>query len=321
MREFFILLLFVFISGGSISGQSNISLLDGKLIKGNRISEITEWNHAFNGDEPLETGTISLNTRYDSNGHLQEETTFNSKGQESRKVISRFDQMGNRTEYKVIDSRNNNLTYSQVTTYDKSGNTLTESGFDGLGNYRNNYLRTTGGRLREIHYNVQGKLKEKRIFAYSGNTTLVSVLFADSTVSQKIKLLHDDKGDLLEETYFDNDNNLVRKVEYTYNPDGLKTEERRYQGTEMKYRNSYIYQDTLLVKIIRTDNHGSETVINKYDYNDRGQLIKEAWYNENADDYSTKKLSWDSEGNMTSVACYYASYQFHVLYRYDYSFF
>ncbi|MGF1586310.1 MAG: hypothetical protein ACFCUM_13375 [Bacteroidales bacterium] len=321
MRKLLIVCLVIVCSGGFLYPQSNISVLDENLIRENRISGITEWNHAFRGDKPVETGTISLNTRYDQNGHLQEEVTYNSKGQESRKITSRFDHMGNRTEYRIFDSRNNKLTFSQIASYDQNGNTLTESGFDGLGNYRNDYIRMDDGRLGEIRYNTQGRLKEKRTFKYSGNGTYISVFLPDNSVSQKITLLHNNVGNLLEEIYYDGKGNLIRKVEYDYNSIGLKNEERRYQGAELQYRNTYIYDGKLLLKVIRTDNSGNEVIINRYAYNENGQLIKEEWYNESAADYSTKKLSWDSNGNMTSVACYYASYQFHVFYRYDYSFF
>jgi hypothetical protein len=321
MRKLLIVCFFILCSGRVLYPQSNISVLDENLIRENRISGITEWNHAFTGDKPVETGTISLNTRYDQNGYLQEEITYNSRGQESRKITSRFDQMGNRTEYRIFDSRNNRLSFSQVTSFDQNGNILNESGFDGLGNYRNDYIRKDDGRLSEIRYNTQGRLKEKRVFTYMGNGTYISVILPDNSVSQKITLLHNDPGNLIEEQYFDGKGNLIRKVEYDYNLAGLKSAERRYQGTRLQYRNSYIYDESLLVKVIRTDNTGNEIIMNRYSYNEKGQLVKEEWYNENAADYSTKKLSWDSKGNMTSVACYYASYQFHVLYRYDYSFF
>jgi hypothetical protein len=76
----------------------------------------------------------------------------------------------------------------RLPAYDQNGNTLTESGFDGLGNYRNDYIRMDDGRLSEIRYNTQGRLKEKRVFTYSGNGTYISVLLPDNSVSQKITL-------------------------------------------------------------------------------------------------------------------------------------
>jgi beta-galactosidase GanA len=48
----------------------------------------------------------------------------------------------------------------------------------------------------------------------------------------------------------------------------------------LQYRNTYIYDDTLLMKVIRTDNSGNEVIINRYAYNENGQLVKEEWYNE-----------------------------------------
>ena len=89
----------------------------------------------------------------------------------------------------------------------------------------------------------------------------------------------------------------------------------------MQDRYVYLYEDGLLRKIIRNDRQGRQTVTNKYYYNETGKLLREAWYNENAENYSTREFTWDNRGNMISVETYYATYQFQVLYRYDYSFF
>ena len=89
----------------------------------------------------------------------------------------------------------------------------------------------------------------------------------------------------------------------------------------MQYRYVYLYENSLLSKIIRNDRQGRETVTNKYYYNENRQLLREAWFNENADDYSTRGFTWDSRGNIVSVETYYATYNYQVLYRYDYSFF
>lgn len=321
MRDLLIFCLALIVPGGMVAAQSNISLLDEDSIRGNRISGITEWNHAWDQEKPKETGTISLKARYNENGYMIEETTFNAGGQESRKITSSFDNMGNRTEYKIFDSRSKKLTFSEMARFDQHGNKIAEWGFDGLGNYRNVYHLNPDGRVKEIHYNTQGTLKEKRVFSYSGNETEVSVVLPDNTVSQTILLQHNETGDLIEEAYYDDKNNLLKKTEYDYDRKGLKTNERRYQGGKMQYSNSYLYNNGLLMKVIKNDGEENETVTNLYTYDDEGQMVKEAWYNENVDDYSTKQYSWDDQGNMTSVVCYYASYRFNVMYRYDYNFF
>ncbi len=321
MRGLLVLFLLSVHYSQVVYSQSNVSLLEEELISGNGISSITEWNHAFRGEEPAETGTMSLRANYDPNGYMVEETSFNSKGEQSRKVTSRFDNSGNRIQHSVYDLRNNRLTFSQAASFNQQGNKISEWGFDGLGDYRNNYKYNSDGKVSEIQYTTQGSLSERRVFTYIDNETRVEVILPDNTIKERIILLNNNRGDLLLEAYYDNEQNLIRKVEYGYNASGLKTEERRYHGQQMQYRDAFIYENDLLQRIIRTDRQGQETVINKYSYNTAGQLIEEAWYNENADNYSTREYSWDDHGNMTSVECYFASYQFRVLYRYDYSFF
>jgi YD repeat-containing protein len=321
MRKLHVIFIALLIHGGGIFSQSNISFLDEELIKENRINTVTEWNHAYTGREASDDGRISLRASYDNNGYLQEEITFNSNGEKSRKVTSRFDSMGNRTEHIVFDSRNNRTTFSQMATFDQQGNKIVEWGFDGLGDYLNKYHLDPDGRLREIHYTSQGNLREKRVFTYTGNETDVSVILSDNTISEKIKLIYNSMGYLIQEAYFDNKETLLRKIEYTYDGSGQKTGERRYHKSQMQYRYVYLYENGLLSKIIRNDRQGRETVTNKYYYNENRQLLREAWFNENADDYSTRGFTWDSRGNIVSVETYYATYNYQVLYRYDYSFF
>ncbi len=321
MRLLIVLCLILFISGNPLFPQNNISRLDQNLIKENGISGVTEWNHEYKGGNPSETGTISLRARYDKNGYTLEEITFDSRGQESRKITNRYDNKGNRIGHTVFDSKNNRITFSQMAGFDEQGNKIAEWGFDGLGNYRNKYQLNPDGSVSEIHYTTQGRLKEERVFDYSDNKTLITVVLPDNSIAEKIRLLHNSTGEMIEEAYYDNQDNLRRKIEYTYNRAGKKTEERRYNGSEMQYRKRFLYDNNLLQKIIKTDRTGVDVVTNYYTYDENGNLIKEAWYNKNADDYSTREFSWDNQGNVTSVASYYASYQFQVLYRYDYSFF
>ncbi len=314
-------LCFALLTGvGALQAQSNISRLDDDQIRANRISSITEWNHPVINSKPAENGTISLTARYDNDGFQVEEITYNSQGEESRKVTSRFDSNGNRIEYLVYDSRNNRLTYSRMTSFDENGNRIAEWGFDGIGDYRNEYRLNSDGRPAEIHYNAGGNLKEKRIFVYDGNRTAISVILPGSIVKEKIYLINDNSGNLLTESYYDNNGNLKRKVEYSYDG-GLKTAERHFQEDQMQYRKIFFYAQSMLTKVVRVDRQGRETVTRKYIYDDLGRVIEESWYNENSGKYSSREYSYDNLGNMQSVATYYATYSFRVLYKYDYSFF
>ena len=103
---------------------------------------------------------------------------------------------GNRTEHIVFDSRSNRPTFSQMATFDQQGN-----------------------------------LREKRVFTYTGNETDVSVILPDNTISEKIKLIYNSMGYLIQEAYFDNKKTLLRKIEYTYDGNGQKTGEIRYHGS------------------------------------------------------------------------------------------
>ncbi len=321
MRTTLVLLTCLFLyKAADVNAQSNISGLDKDQIRESRINSITEWNHPVIDNRPAENGTISLKAVYDDNGYQVEEITYNSRGEESRRVTSRFDNNGNRIEYQVFDSRSNRVTFSRMTRFDANGNRIAEWGFDGIRDYRNIYHLNSDRKPEEIHYTAGGNLREKRIFSYDGNETNISVVLPDNTVTEKIRLISDNAGNLLAESYYDKDGNLVRKVEYTYE-NGLKKGERHFQGDQMQYRDIFTYDDGMLTMVSRVNRQGHETVTHRYTYDDRGRLVNESWYNENSDNYSSRDYTYDSLGNMKSVTSYYATYSFRVQYRYDYSFF
>lgn len=302
-------------------GQSNFEKFTPDLIVTNKIQSITEWSHPYQGATAAAKGNKNSFARYDRNGNLLEEITFNSRGEETRKVTYRYDSQGNRIEYSVFEAKFSRVTYSQLASYDKSGNRLSEWGFDGLGNYRNNYILDNQGNILEIHFTVQNQLTEKRIFKHSGNQTEIIILEKGINPSGKILLKYNQDKKLIEDTETDANGNMIRKVVYSYNPAGRLLTETRYRGTHLSYANNHQYNTKgLLVEIEKEETSSSPVVTHKFTYDPAGRLAEEQWYNENARDYSSRKYQYDKRGNILAVDNFFISYKFRVLYKYSFEY-
>lgn len=299
-------------------GQSNYEKFTRDLIVKNNIKTITEWSHPYQGGSHSAKGNKSSFARFDRNGNLLEEINYNARGDETRKATHRYNNSGNRIEYTVYESRFSKITYSQYANYDKSGNRLSEWGFDGLGNYRNNYILDPTGNILEIHFTVQNNLTEKRIFKYSKLQTEISIFAKGTNLSGKIVLKYNEGKKLIEESETDASGNILKKVTYSYNLANQLIKETRFHGIVFSYANNHQYNPVgQLTEIEREELSSKPTVTHKYSYDSSGRLSEEQWYSENAKDYSTKKYQYDNKGNILSLDCFFISYKFRVLYKYS----
>jgi YD repeat-containing protein len=305
----------------NLYGQSNFEKFSKELIRQNKIKSITEWSHPYQGEKPAAKGTKNSIARFDKNGNLTEEITYNARGEETRKVSYRYDSKGNRSEYSVFEAKFNKITYSQFASYDNSGNKLSEWGFDGLGSYRNNYILNNDGSISEIHFTSQNRLTEKRIFKNAELETEISILNLGTFPSGKILLKYDQNKNLTEEIETDASGILIRKVSYTYNPAGQLIQETRFRGSNLSYINNHQYNSKGQLTVIeKEETSSSPTITHKFNYDSSGRLTEEQWYSENARDYSSRKLQYDNKNNIFSMDCFFISYKFRVMYKFSFEY-
>lgn len=305
-----------------LCGQSNFEKFSKDIIRQNRIKSITEWSHPYQGNAPAAKGTRNSVARYDRNGNLTEEISYNARGEETRKLTYKYDSRGNRTEYSVFEAKFSKITYSQFANYDNAGNRLAEWGFDGLGNYRNTYTLDQSGNIQEILFTTQNRISEKRVFKSSAQETEITILNQGTIPSGRIVLKYDRSRRLTEETETDTQGNIIRKVTYAYNPAGQLTQETRFRGNNFAYSNNHQYNSRgQITEIEKEEASSAPVIIHKYSYDNSGRLAEEQWYSENAKDYSSRKYQYDSKNNIASMDCYFISYKFRVMYKYTFEYY
>ncbi len=315
---YFLFSLFSF----NLQSQNNFEKFPKDLIRQNKIKSITEWSHSYQGGNFASKGTKNNIATFDRQGILIEERFFNSRGNETRKVTYRYDLQGNLVEHTVFEAKFNRITFSRLANFNASGVRLSEWGFDGLGNYRNNYILDNSGRINEIHFTTQNRLTEKRIFKYSGLETEITILSQGTIPTGKIFLKHNRNNKLIEESEVDASGNLLRKVTFDFNNAGQLVKESRFRGSNLSYINRFNYNPAgQLISIENAELSSDPIITHKFSYDAMGRLSEEQWYSGNVQDFSHKKYQYDRNGKIISMDCFFVSYNFRVMYKFTFEYF
>ena len=154
-----------------------------KFVKTNNIKSKTVWNHTFKGGRPVEDGYRNTRLSFDRNGNLIEEVKYNSDGKAFLIETYEYNHQNLNTSYVRVDGNDNKVIFRRVYRYDKEGNRLLEMGFDGVVNYKNQYIYKNNSLSAIFYYtgiSSKGNHQQKRIFEYSnGDNTHRTVYVYD----------------------------------------------------------------------------------------------------------------------------------------------
>ncbi|GAA4459667.1 hypothetical protein GCM10023093_01050 [Nemorincola caseinilytica] len=200
--------------------------------------------------------------------------------------------------------------YAQMhTEYDAKGNISRESYYDADGLLLDGPYAIA---IMEYDHNDRGQMIEMR--AYNNNRQLISEPINGSCAINKKK--YDDRGNLVEASYFDRYGYLMSgicRTEYRYNEKDEKVEERSYnKASELAYNDNGF-------------------AIARYTYDLRGNILEENYFGTDGkpvisrDRYATERNTYDRNGKHLSVSFYdtdnkpcknYAD-EHMICYRYD----
>lgn len=316
MKNYLLVTLFL-VCSASLIGQDNLEKKEKARMSVNKIKKQTQWAYDYVDGKPSSNGYISCVTSYDKKGNAIEIVNYKADGKITSILNYSYDAKGNKTSYTRYQGNREKLTYSQKIQYDQKGNKLVETGFDGAGNYVNKF-EYVNGRLNEIKYTNENIVTERRSFKYIDGQTEISILNSDNKPVAKEINIFDAKKNLIEESRLANQD-VTQKMQYQYDPNGQMVEETKHRYGNFSYKKKYTYDNQgnlLKVEDIKTD--GKPVVTNNYSYDSKGNILEEKWRKENSTDDSYKKYVYNDKGLYTSMDCYFASYKFHVLYKFTY---
>lgn len=303
--------------------QSRSDLMAKDLIVKNKIETASQWNHKIVKGKVDPKGYVSVITTYDDRGNAVLVENMKSNGSKSSTNEYIYDKNDNKLSYiqhQLIDGKWVE-SFKQIFTYDAKGQKAIEDGFDGKTTYKVKHTYFDNGKLQSIlKTNAFGRVDEKWIFEYEGNTARISVYRPESTLNKVIVRKYDDAGNMVEETTLkDGKTELGRNI-FRFNGNNKLVSKEEYYATQLRAKYEYKYSSNNLIEVYQTSASGETMLYSAYKYDDKGNMVEERWYDGEPNDYSNRKIQLDGDGNVNQVETYYSDYKYKVVYRYTYTF-
>ena len=317
----FVIILVVFAWLTPVMAQYDFDAKEKERMAKARVKTQTQWTHDFVDGKPSDKGYKSSVTNYNTKGNITEITNYDERGNIISFIVYQYDARGNKVNFERYRGNREKLQYSQRTVYDTKNNKTREYGYDGATVYSNTFMYDGYGRLSEINYTLDNALVEKRILVYSGNKTEIMIYDSNNHLTFKQENTYNNKGLLVSEIKTGGMGNVVHSLNLNYNSAGdLMEEVRMRAGDKLDYQKSYQYDsENRPVREETINLDGTKFVSHEYQYNALGDLVLENWKKtEKVNDFSSKKIAYDSKGLIAEMECYFATYQLKSLYKYTY---
>jgi hypothetical protein len=318
-RSFAIVFTLIFTVLLPLHAQNDRNEKERNWIRSNQIKSKEQWDYRYVNGEPTRKGFLSSKMTFDKEGRVTEITNYLNNGQVINVSSYSFDPRGNQTEYIKYTGNKSKLSFRQTYTYDGNGNKITETGFNGAEAYKNTYTYNPQGKLTEINYFLEDKLDETRQFRYQGNEVEVQVIDNQGALKFKIRNKVDAKGNILETVKTDKTGTTVGKTIYSYNDNSLLLKEESFNKGVVEERLFYVYDSgNNLIEIWLEKAAGEKYLRNTYTYRPDGRISEEKWRASPTADFSYKKYTYDSKGQLKSTDSFFASYKYRVLNQFKY---
>jgi hypothetical protein len=313
----FIVIAVIFLT--HVRGQNEISESERILIKTQGIRMKEQMDFKYNGNTLSSKGIVSSRTTYDKDGRIIELINYKSDTSILNIATYAYNADGQRTEYSKYKGNKTSLLFKQTTQYNAAKQKISETGFNGADDFRNEYNYDSKGNLVEIRYYIDKKLDELRRLSYKGNRTDVQVLDASGNLLFYLNTQKDIKNRVIEESRLDNNQKPTEQTLYTYDSRGnLIIEEKKYP-VKASARTEYIYDNSgKLQEIYFTEGEEPRYLKQSFSFAANGSIMGEFWKNSPSSEQSFRKYSYDRNGRMLSTDCFFASYRYKVLNKFVY---
>jgi|WetSurSiteA1Bulk_404760.scaffolds.fasta_scaffold01574_4 hypothetical protein len=318
MRSLFTLAFLLFLFTYSLCQQTD-DLKVKDAIARNRVKNQISWDYKYAGEKPEKMGVKTSVTTYLASGDVSQVNAFNPKGAVLHTEKYTYDSRGNKTEYTRQSGDNS---YQKFYSYDARNSLTEESGFDGVENFRNVYSYSADGEMTEIRYMKKSVLQEKRVFSKSGTTTTVSIYNQAGTLTSKLILKYDAKGNLVEEAVYGVNQRALEKKTYNYDDKKNLKEEARYKFDKITLKTTYNYSVTGELLEVSEESPEVPRFVKKsltYDANDN--LVEIKWRRKGTEEFNRILYKYDDRGLCMSADTYYPATKYRVLTKYTYEYF
>jgi len=312
----FILCIFILLP---VQSQVSEDFRNRENISKNHVKTQISRDYKYTGDKAEKNGVKTSVTTYAASGDVVQTNALSPGGDIMHTEKYTYDTKGNKTEYtrqSGIDS------YQKKYVYNDKDLIIEESGFDGVENFKNQYTYNAHGEITEIRYHKNSGLFEKRVFIKDGVTTNVSVYNRTGTLTSRLVLIYDGRGNLVEESVFGINENPIEKKTYNYDDKRKLKEEARYKLNKLAVRNTYNYTPSGALSEITEESPGNQKYVKKsLVYDPTGNLTEIKWRRKGTEDFNRISYQYDIRGLCISAETYYPATKYHVLTKYEYEYF
>lgn len=304
-----------------LPGKAQVSedLKNKKSISQNRVKAQISWDHKYNGDKPDSKGVKTSVTTYSTHGDVIQVNALNQAGAVVHTEKYSYDQRGNKTEYTRTSPESS---YQKKYVYNDKNLLIEESGFDGVEHFKNQYDYNSDGEMKEIRYYKNSMLSEKRVFTKDGVTTTVNVFNRTGTLTSRLVLIYDSRGNLIEESVYGASSDPLEKKTYNYDEKRKLKEEARFKLNKITVRNTYSYTPSGDLAEITEETPGTPKFTKKcLSYNSNGNLAEIRWRRRGTEDFNSIVYTYDNRGLCTTAETFYPATKYRVLTKYEYEYY
>lgn len=300
--------------------QNADDLKNKESIAVNKVKNQISWDYKYVDNKPEKEGVKTSVTTYSTTGDIIQINALNPKGLVTHTEKYSYDSRGNKIEYTRKSGDNS---YQKKYTYNEKNLLTEESGFDGVENFKNQYAYNAQGDMTEIRYMKNSVVNEKRVFVKDGVTTTVSVYNQGGTLTSKLRLIYDSKGNLVEESVYGlNQGSPIEKKTYDYDDKKNLKEEAKYKLDKMAVRNTYSYNNMGLLSEITEEAPGVAKFVKKsMAYDAKGNLLEIKWRRKGTEDFNKITYQYDSKGLCITAETLYPATKYRVLTKYIYEYY
>jgi hypothetical protein len=299
--------------------QSSEDLKNKEIIAQNKVKNQVSWDYKYSGEKPGKTGVKTSITTYSSAGEITLVNALNPKGLVLHTEKYSYDSRGNKTEYTRKSGENS---YQKKYAYNDKNQLTEESGFDGVENFKNIYTYNAQGEMTEIRYMKNSVVQEKRVFEKSGATTSVSVFNRGVSLTSKLVLIYDTKGNLVEESVYGINQNALEKKTYNYDDKKNLKEEAKYRLDVITLKTTYNYNPAGVLVEISEEAPGTARFVKKsLTYDSKGNLLEIKWRRKGNEEFNRISYQYDEKGLCATADTFYPATKYRVLTKYTYEYY
>ncbi len=208
-------------------------ILSKTAYKFNQKGDVIEKVNENNSDGSLRWNYLY---KYDSQGNMIEETSYNSYGSLDRKWLTKYDYQGN--EIEVVWYNPDGLPIGRhACKYDSQGNEIEEVWYEPDGSLSSKTIYkydSQGNKVEKIEYDTDGSWK-KTLYKYDsqGNKIEQDYYNSDGWFLSKVSPKYDSQGNLIEVAEYKRDGALASKVSFKYDSHSNVVKAIVYEGEKM----------------------------------------------------------------------------------------